>query len=334
MADVKVGVAALTAPSQSDVVQVLLATHNGERFLHEQIDSILNQDYPSVRILARDDASTDGTLAILSRYAEQSPERFAVLPDGEPSGGAQWNFLRLMQASDAPHICFADQDDLWLPDKISRSMRAMHDLEASYGTDVPLLVFSDLRVVNEELRTLRESYWANERIRADDINRLPRLLQHNVVTGCTATLNRALVNLALRMPPEAPMHDYWIALIASAMGHATPLKETTVLYRQHGGNVVGATDKSSPAELVQRAMISNGRRAQWITQQRTAAAFLRVYGNELPAAKRAVLERYLECGSARSGWTRVRILFGHGFLRRGLLRNLATAWELLRMPPV
>ena len=327
----KVGAAAVTTPG---VVEVLLGTYNGERFLREQIDSILEQDYPSVRILARDDASTDGTMAILSHYAEQAPERFTVLPGREASGGAQWNFLRLMQASEAAFVCFADQDDVWLPDKISRSMRALHDLEARYGADVPLLVFSDLRVVDEELHSLHESYWANEVICADDIHRLPRILQQNVVTGCTATLNRALVNLALRMAPEAPMHDYWVALIASTMGHAAPLKEATVLYRQHGGNVVGATiGKSSPVELVQRALVSNGRRAQWITQQRAVAAFLRVYGNEIPDAKRVVLETYLECGAARSGWTRVRMLFGHGFLRRGLLRNLATAWELLRTPP-
>jgi glycosyltransferase involved in cell wall biosynthesis len=331
MADVKVGAVAVTTPG---LVEVLLGTHNGERFLREQIDSILQQDYPSVRILARDDASTDETVAILSHYAQQAPERFTVLPGREPSGGAQWNFLRLMQASEAAFVCFADQDDVWRPDKISRSMRALHDLEASYGANVPLLVFSDLRVVDEELHSLHESYWANEVICADDIHRLPRILQQNVVTGCTATLNRALVNLALRMPPEAPMHDYWVALIASTMGHAAPLKEATVLYRQHGGNVVGATiGKSSPAELVQRALVSNGRRAQWIIQQRAAAAFLRVYGNEIPGAKRVVLETYLECGAARSGWTRVRMLFRHGFLRRGLLRNLATAWELLRTPP-
>ena len=186
----KVGAAAVTTPG---VVEVLLGTYNGERFLREQIDSILEQDYPSVRILARDDASTDGTMAILSHYAEQAPERFTVLPGREASGGAQWNFLRLMQASEAAFVCFADQDDVWLPDKISRSMRALHDLEARYGADVPLLVFSDLRVVDEELHSLHESYWANEVICADDIHRLPRILQQNVVTGCTATLNRALV---------------------------------------------------------------------------------------------------------------------------------------------
>lgn len=319
---------------RSPVVEVLLATHNGERFLRQQVDSILAQDYPTVRILARDDASTDATASILREYAEQAPVRLAVLADSEPSGGAQWNFLRLMQASTASYACFADQDDVWLPDKISCSMQAMRGLEEGCGADVSLLVFSDLRVVDAELRPLHESFWANQGLRGDDIHQLRRLLQQNVVTGCTATLNRPLLDLALRMPQEAPMHDYWVALLAATLGRAVALKEAMVLYRQHGGNVVGATaGKTSLRQLFRRAVTSSGRRDQWAVQQKTAAAFLRVYGNQLPGPKRAVLEAYLECGAARSGWARVRLLFAGGFLRRGLLRNLATAWELLRVSP-
>jgi hypothetical protein len=146
--------------------------------------------------------------------------------------------------------------------------------------------------------------------------------------------NRPLLDLALRMPPEAPMHDYWVGLIASAMGHAKPLPEATVLYRQHGGNVVGATSSSAtPAEIALRVVRSNGRREHWNIQQKAIAAFLRVYGDEVPPDRRAVLQGFLDCGAARSGWTRVRMLLGRGFLRRGLLRKLATMWEMLRMPP-
>jgi len=317
------------------VIEVLLATRTGERFLREQIDSLLGQDYPAVRVLARDDASHDGTAAILSHYAEQVPERFTLLPDRVPSGAAQWNFLRLMRAATAGYVCFADQDDVWLPSKISHSMRVMQGLEKRFGTSVPLLVFSDLRVVDESLHTLHASYWEHERIQPGDIATLSRMMLQNVVTGCTALLNRPLLELALRMPPEAPMHDYWVALIASAMGHAEPLREATVLYRQHGGNVVGATsDGASTAEVAARVMQSSGRREQWKIQQKTISAFLRVYGDQIPAEKRAVLQAFRDCGVSESGFARVRMMMTHGFLRRGLLRNLATAWELLRMPAV
>lgn len=335
MADTIVALKAMTTRAQSGVVEVLLATHNGERFLQEQIDSILDQDYPAVRVLARDDASTDGTMMILSRHAEQIPERFTLLPDREPSGGAQWNFLRLMHDSTAPYVCFADQDDVWLPGKVSNSMRAMRSLEGRFGASVPLLVFSDLRVVDEKLDTLYKSYWEHEHIEPDDIATLSRMMLQNVATGCTALLNRPLLELALRMPPEAPMHDYWIALIASAMGHAEPLREATVLYRQHGGNVVGATSgESSAAEVAARVTQSSGRREQWKIQQKTMRAFMRVYGDQVPAKQRDVLQAFLDCGAAMSGIARVWMMIAHRFLRRGLLRNLATAWELLRMPPV
>jgi len=316
------------------LVEVLLATHNGERFLREQIESILAQDYGAMRIVARDDTSTDGTAAILAEYAERHGDRFTLLADRQASGAAQWNFLRLMQASSAPYVAFADQDDVWLPGKISSSMRRMQSLQERFGAEVPLLVFSDLRVVDDALGTLHASYWAHEGIEPADISALPRMMLQNVVTGCTALLNRPLVELALRMPREAPMHDYWAALIASAMGHAEPLREVTVLYRQHGGNVVGATaGGKAPAEIAARVMQSSGRREQWRIQQRTIAAFLRVYCDEMPAARRAVLQAFLDCGAARNGVTRTRILLANGFLRRGWMRNLATIWELLRMPP-
>src|SRR5271170_623792 len=101
-------------------VEVLLATCNGERFLREQIDSILAQDYENIRILARDDGSTDSTVAILAEYGERFPGRFRVMPVQTPAGSAKGNFLLLMKESTAGHICFADQDDVWLRDKVDR----------------------------------------------------------------------------------------------------------------------------------------------------------------------------------------------------------------------
>jgi glycosyltransferase involved in cell wall biosynthesis len=135
-------------------VQVLLATYNGERFLREQIDSILAQTLPGVSILARDDGSNDSTPQILEDYGRRSPDRFRILPTVTPTGSARDNFLALLHASEAPYIAFADQDDVWLPQKLERQMNAMHGLEQRYGTSTPLLVFSDLRVVSDDLTSI------------------------------------------------------------------------------------------------------------------------------------------------------------------------------------
>jgi glycosyltransferase involved in cell wall biosynthesis len=223
------------------VVTILLATYNGERYLREQIDSLLAQTHP-VRVLARDDGSRDGTVSILRDYAERWPQRFALLEDDSGTGHAKWNFLRLtdtaVQIPGIDYLAFADQDDVWMPEKIELEMKAMRQLEKRYGATVPLLVFSDLSVVDASLGMLHCSFWEDQRIDPRKIHRLRRLLAQNVVTGCTSVLNRPLAAMSLRMPPEAIMHDWWVALLASAQGHAAFVREPLVLYRQHGNRWV------------------------------------------------------------------------------------------------
>ena len=227
------------AMSSLPEVEVLLATYNGARFLREQLDSIIAQDYGNIRVLARDDGSNDGTVEILDQYAKRFPGSFRLMPASAPTGSAKNNFLLLMKASRADHICFADQDDVWLPDKVSRTKHAMDQLQSRWGTKVPLLVFTDLHVVDDRLKILHESFWSHMNIDPDRMERLAKLMVQSVVTGCTAMLNRPLLELSLRMPDEAFMHDRWIGLLASFMGKSNGLRVPTVLYRQHEHNVLG-----------------------------------------------------------------------------------------------
>jgi glycosyltransferase involved in cell wall biosynthesis len=313
-------------------VEVLLATYNGERFLREQIDSILAQDYASLRVLARDDGSSDGTVAILKEYEERFPDRFRVMPAGASTGSAKKNFLLLMEASTAKHVCFSDQDDVWLRDKVSRTKQAMDKLELRFGTELPLLVFTDLRVVDEKLKVLHESYWEHAQLEPDSIGRLPALLGLNVVSGCTTMINRPLLELACRMPEEASMHDRWIALLASAMGQADVVRAQTLLYRQHERNVVGVEERTgSLSELAQRTRRGETRLRQWEISQKQAEALLRVHGEELSARSREVLKAYLRCGTSKSRIVRITTMVRYGFFRTGLLRNLATIVDLWRL---
>jgi glycosyltransferase involved in cell wall biosynthesis len=316
------------------LVCVLLATYNGAKYLREQIDSVLAQDYPAVEILARDDGSSDGTVEILEEYAQREPQRVRLVRDGVKSGSAKGNFLRLLAASGAAYVCLCDQDDVWLPGKVSASLQAMRELEARHGKDTPLLVFSDLRVVDEQLRELYPSYWRQERVDPSAIHRLRSTLGQNVLTGCTAMLNRPLVKLALDMPEETPMHDRWIALLATTLGHSAFLTEATVLYRQHGGNVVGARVEAETLESVaRRAQDSGNRVKQWWVNQDVAAALLRLHGDALRVEDRRLVEAYLRCGQSPSRWVRVGTLLRHRIFRTGWLRNAATVWELWRLKP-
>jgi len=116
-------------------IEVLLATYNGARFLREQIESILSQDYQALCILAADDGSQDDTPAILAEYAERFPKRLRVLGGAAPTGSAKANFLRLMHHASEAYVCFSDQDDVWLPSKVRLSLETMQALEQRHSFD-------------------------------------------------------------------------------------------------------------------------------------------------------------------------------------------------------
>jgi len=317
--------------SSSSEVEILLATYNGDRFLREQIDSILMQDYADIRILARDDGSTDRTLEILSEYVARFPDRFRLLPSMPPTGGAKNNFLRLMEASTADRICFCDQDDVWSPDKVSRTKQEMDILASRWGIDVPLLVFTDLRVVDENLNILHGSLWAKMNIDPGCMANFARLLVQSVVTGCTAMINRRLLELSLRMPEQASMHDRWIGLLVSGMGKYSFVKTPTVLYRQHGRNVIGTGTAPQARSLLERFLhprMAQKHFIQWKNSQEQAAAFLKLYAAELPPGKRDLIMAYLRCGTSKSRLIRIATLIRYGFYYPGILSNLLSVFNL------
>jgi glycosyltransferase involved in cell wall biosynthesis len=315
--------------SDQPAVDVLLATYNGERFLREQIDSILAQDYINIRVLARDDGSSDATVSILNEYAARLPSRFRVMPPSPGTGSPKDNFLLLMRASSAQYICFSDQDDIWLSDKVSRTKQAMDELESRWGADAPLLVFTDARVVDDELRTLHESFWAHEKIEPDRIHDLPLLLGRSVVTGCTMLLNRRLLELSFAMPSEASMHDRWIGLLACTIGKACVVKAQTLLYRQHGRNVVGIGKKTvSLPGLFQRLVKREARQMQWAISQRQAEALLRTHSAELSSKHRDLLRAYLQCGERESRIFRITTFIRYGFYRWNSIKDLAVMIDI------
>jgi glycosyltransferase involved in cell wall biosynthesis len=311
-------------------VEVLLATFNGERHLREQVESLLNQAGVEVSILARDDGSQDATCSILTEISRTCPEKLRLMAAGAPTGSAKWNFLRLMKASTGSYVALADQDDVWLPDKLSRSAQAMAELERQYGPSVPLLVFTDLRIVGEHLDELHASFWNHQGLDARRIASLRHLLAQNVLAGCTALMNRALVECSVDMPEEAYMHDWWIALAACAFGHARALHTRTVLYRQHGSNAVGAI-VNGEMSLFPRPRYHEKRREQWERSAHQAMAFLALHRDKLTASQVRTLEAYRRCETSPSRLVRVFSYLRHGLFLKGLRPNLARLWYLWDM---
>jgi hypothetical protein len=308
-----------------------MATFNGDRFLREQIESILSQDYGNLRVLARDDGSSDKTVEVLNEYAVRFPSRFKIVPTILPTGNARDNFLNLMEAATADYICFCDQDDVWLPHKITKTKQAMDLLESRWGASVPLLVFTDLRLVDEELNPIHGSFWANMRIDPACMNNFSRLLVRSVVSGCTVMINRQLLELSKRTPKEASMHDRWVALLVSAMGRYSFVRTPTVLYRQHDRNVLGTGATRQTRSLLQRVLsptIAQKHFMQWRVSQRQAAAFLRLHAAELTAEKRNIVEAYLRCETSGNRFERIATLIRYGFFYSGFLPNLLTVVHL------
>lgn len=222
------------------MIDILLSTYNGERWLREQLDSILAQSYGGWRLLIRDDGSTDGTVAIIDEYVRSYPGQIVRLEES-CNMGCVWSYEYLLYASTAEYICFADQDDVWLPKKLEHMLKVLMESEKNAAADTPIVVCSDLRVVDADLEVIDESFWHMVRLRPDLLQNPQQLGTCNYVTGCAMMFNRVAKELALPFAANAYMHDAVVALTTLYRGGKIIIsQEKDILYRQHEGNVIGA----------------------------------------------------------------------------------------------
>ena len=243
---------------------IVLSAFDGAAWLEAQLESIRRQSAQHWRLYARDDGSRDGTVERLGEWARREPRIELLANDGRNLGPAASFGVLLQHALDRGerYVFLSDQDDVWLPEKCASMLALMRDREAASGPDLPLLVHSDLRVVDRDLAPVHPSFVAQHGIDAKEEQRGMRLLVGNSVTGCAALVNAALLRCALPMP-EVAMHDWWLAQCAAAFGELVFLDEATVLYRQHGANTVGARGLPERARA-----ILHSPRAWWLASAR------------------------------------------------------------------
>lgn len=219
-------------------IDVLVATYNGQDYIREQLDSILNQTYKNIRIIISDDCSKDNTLSILKEY-EKKYNNITIYTH-ENNLGYKKNFEFLLNKVDAKYYMLCDQDDVWKKDKIEKSYNKMIEENAD-------LVYTDLVVVDENLNEINKSYWnvigKRKKIKLDDIN---TLYLDNTVTGCTILSKSKFIKDILPIPDDTKymLHDYWIALVVCLKGKITHLDYGSMLYRQHKTNQIGSSKKS------------------------------------------------------------------------------------------
>lgn len=302
----------------SEQVDVLLATFQGAKYLEEQLESILTQTHPQLHLWIRDDGSTDQTTSILQKWAQTYPQKITLLSSNEHLG-VKGNFSELMKLSQAPYIMFADQDDEWLPNKVEISLNQLKAMERQYGFHLPLLVHTDLKVVNENLEEISPSFWRYAGLNPDQTS-LNRLLSQNVITGCTMLMNRALVDYAYPIPKEAVMHDWWIALIASCFGHIQFVDHPTILYRQHETNDTGAKCYSLWSFLHQSSKEGQKKRNSMKATYQQAKCLLERYHQTLSPENRTLLQAYQELDKLPYFQKKYQVI-KYQFFKQGFLRN-------------
>ena len=241
----------------SKSIDIVLATYNGQNYIEEQIDSILQNDgYQQFinRFIIIDDASTDNTLDLITQYADNNIE--IEVYQNTLQLGVIKNFEKGMSYSSSKYIMLSDQDDVWLASKITKSLVAMHNIEKSQPEN-PCLVFSDKEVVNAELKRVHASYFQLKKIPVQWHENFDNLLQQNMISGCTMLFNRALLEKALPIPHNCFMHDWWLVLFAKTYGEIALINEPLVKYRQHAHNQIGVGTISRWKRLINMYSLIN-----------------------------------------------------------------------------
>lgn len=220
-------------------VAILLSAYNGGKFLKDQLDSILNQTYKDWVLYIRDDGSTDDSLEIIDNYIKKD-SRIKLLNDDVKHRGCKNSFLWLLKSVSADYYFFSDQDDVWLEDKILQSLTVLESMPHNQ----PCLIATDLQLVDCNLNTITSSMWDSNHIAR--LVKVPQNIQiAPLFTGCTMAFNSAtktvtLQNLNNSHLPEI-LHDQLVALsVYKSNGYIKAIPNATILYRQHGKNVIGA----------------------------------------------------------------------------------------------
>ncbi|HEM3680938.1 TPA: glycosyltransferase family 2 protein [Streptococcus suis] len=214
-------------------VNILMSTYNGQQFLAEQIRSIQDQSYTDWTLFIRDDGSSDNTKEILKNFERQDSRIHLIDSDKSDNLGVIKSFHKLVNHDRADYYFFSDQDDVWLPNKLELSLKEAQN----YLADLPLMVYMDLKVVNQDLEIMTESMVKSQSHHAN--TELVQELTENTVTGGVAMINHALAEM-WQVTDDILMHDWYLALLASAFGNLVFIDQPGELYRQHSDNVLGA----------------------------------------------------------------------------------------------
>ena len=272
-------------------VDILLSTYNGEEYFKEFVESLEAQTFKSWNLITRDDGSIDQSVKYLSDFKEIGANHVHI-SKGEENLGLNSSLNIIINSSRAPYIMFADQDDVWHQKKIELSLEKIKVIERNLGEHVPIVVFSDKVVTNENLDIISPSFFSYMKLKPEWSQQLKNLLVQNVASGCTMIMNRALFERAFPVPADAIMYDWWIMLVASAFGEIAYLNEATLQYRQHPNNSIGARPIGFSLGFKLILNKSGFVYERINSTQRQARALLKRYNKQLKPYDRELIKSY------------------------------------------
>lgn len=304
------------------MVDILLATYNGELFIKEQLESLINQTYKDIRIIIRDDGSIDNTINIIESYARKYSSFITVIKDDKKCGSAESNFMEILKYAQSDYAMFCDQDDVWLPEKVELTLNKMIEIESTEG-DKPILVFSTYKIVDSDLNPIYMDE-KNNQIAAYNLE-FNRLLVQNYVTGCLIMMNKKLYKLLGEYEHGIMMHDWWAALVASSLGVIYHIKDITMLYRQHANNVVGAVNIKSTKYRISKLFDKRSRFSHLLYLKQALILKSRYY-HTMDCKNKTILDKFISIFNYKNKIKRIIMLLYGRYTKSDFVRVIGQCW--------
>ena len=257
-------------------IDILMATYNGEKYLVEQLDSIINQTYHNWNLLIRDDNSTDKTLEIIQNYHKKD-KRIKILKDNKGNLGIVRNFEELLKSSESEFIMFSDQDDIWVEDKLDMYLKMIEKIK-----NKGFMIHSDAILFDKNKSNILKDTFISKKA----INKgLENVFFNYFVQGATILISKEIKNFILPFPKEVYLHDRYIHLISELFFERIFVNKTLIYYRQHGDNQIGA--KNTIRELLSKRYFDE-------RDRQLIKIIYNKYGSLLTEDKKKLIKEYLK----------------------------------------
>lgn len=320
-------------------VHIMMATYNGEKYIAQQMKSILNQTYQDWNLFISDDCSDDRTLEIVEQYIKKYPDKIYLLSKEKKFGSSNANFSFLFKnCPKAEYYMFSDQDDVWVKEKITIMI---NEFEKNLQLDMPGLVYSDLKVVDQNLNIISESFMQFQKL--DNIEKTKEIILYtNFVPGCVMFFNHQLRLTVGEISEDAFFHDWWITMCCLHFGQVYYIEQKLNLYRQHEKNVVGSKGQASFLEDIFKTikgffhhpfliLLNNVRDCSnsLDCKIRQAITFKKIYKDSLTEKDVQFINKFCGLRNKRHKVSALFFLF-YNFRKTGFSKKIFTAIAILK----